>query len=135
MFLNKLNDTQKDLFLELVYAAAMANGEFSDEERVVMQLYCTEMNKTFDAKKTNTNVYGLLIKLGAISDEQEKKIIVFELMCLIMSDFVYDEEEKEFMQRVSRALKIDEAYIDECSRLIKEYYQYQAKMKDFVFGK
>ena len=135
MFLNKLNDTQKDLFLELVYAAAMANGEYSDAEKAVMQSYCVEMNKTFVEKKNHTNVYGLLMKIGAISNEEEKRIIVYELMALIMSDFEYDEEEKEFMQRVSRALKVDNEYIDECSKLLKEYYEYQAKVKNFVLGK
>lgn len=132
MYLNKLNENQKGLFLQLVYAAAMANGEYVEQEKAIIETYCREMDTEFDPKDATNDVDAVISVLSSISTDEEKRIIVFEVMGLILADYTYDDAEKGFMGKLSAAFGVDKAYIDKCEMLIDEYLKLQSDINALV---
>ena len=102
MYLNKLNNEQKELFLDLSIHAAMSNNIFTDEEKVTVRQYCAEMNiaERYEAKLSNDEV---LEKLSAISTKQEMRIVFMEITALVLSDNIFDEQEQAFVKKVAAA--------------------------------
>ena len=97
MFLNKLSDRQKELFLDVCIHAANADNHFADEEKAIIEQYCAEMQIEPPRFKTDARLDEILDELFKISDETEIKIIAFELLGLLLSDKKYNEFERTFM--------------------------------------
>ena len=57
MFLEKLSEEEKEVFLDLARATAKANGMVEESEKAMIQRYCREMSmdehKIYDVKKTD----------------------------------------------------------------------------------
>ncbi len=106
MFLNKLNTVEKKSFLELAHHIARSDGEFSEEEQKVIATYCLEMQVqdiNYDIK--NFNLDSILSKISSIENQ---KIVFLEIMALVYSDGV-EQEEQEILNVMSEKFNIDEA--------------------------
>ena len=44
MFLNRLSNEQKELFLDLCIHASKADNDFAEDEKLVIDQYCDEMH-------------------------------------------------------------------------------------------
>ena len=97
MYLNKLNNEQKDLFLDFCVHASMANNSFAEEEKLTIDQYCVEMQIAEPRYEANFTLDEAIEKLLAISTKEELRIILLEITALIISDNEYDEMEQEFM--------------------------------------
>ena len=84
MFLNRLEKEEKIAFLELAHYVARSDNDFSDKEKNVINIYCTEMQiSDVDFDKSSFN---LGLTLSKIKSSQSQKIILLEIMALIYSD-------------------------------------------------
>lgn len=63
-----------------------------------------------------------------------KKIIIFEIVGLAMSDGKYDVEEKEYISKLAEKFMIDNDYIDKCENVIDEYMSFQNRINMLVIG-
>ena len=97
MYLNLLNAEQKKLFLDYAYKLAITDGHYSEKEKNIMQLYCDEMQVSFDERTQSEDVPALVKKLKDICGEREKKIILFEVVGLTLIDNKYDVAEAEMI--------------------------------------
>ena len=110
MFLNLLKNEEKIAFLKLAHYTARSNNDFSQEQKIIIQSYCLEMQiENFDFNETE---FDLIENLKIISDEQSKKIFLLELMALIYSNNKIDNEEQEVLDILISEFKINPSLID-----------------------
>lgn len=132
MYLEALNDKEKELFLSLAYNLSAADKDYSPEERVTVAGYCREMGIDFNMDKINLSVDEVLDQLNDMCSLQMKRIIVFEAMRLTMADLDYDEGERAILGKAIEKFGLDKVYHDKCESLIKEFIALQTKMNELV---
>ena len=97
MYLNILNEEQKELFVDMCIYVALSNNQFAEEEKHCIDLYCQEMGietPRYEARASyNATVEAILCSCGT----KEIKIIAMELAALVLSDSKYEQLEKDFM--------------------------------------
>ena len=84
MYLQELNDKQKDLFLDLSINLALSDEDFSAKEMDAICLLCEEMGikKRFSA---NTTLDGAIEALVNEGDKRAQRIIIIELLGIYFS--------------------------------------------------
>ena len=133
MFLRLLNDNLKPKFLHLAKNAAETNSNYDDIEKELIKTMASEMN--IEAKTSESySEAELLAEIVSNSYIAEKKIMLFEIIAILQSDEVIDEDETRFLYHVAKAFNIDDdtislmityvsdykrLYIDICNLLIK----------------
>ena len=97
MYLQYLNESEKEMFIVLAVKAAEVNGVVEDEEKALIDEYFYEMrlNRSLEDIISNTSLEELYNSI-ALSDPRNKRIIMFEIICLMHVDGYYDEAEKQF---------------------------------------
>ncbi len=120
MYLNRLSTEQKELFLDLCIHAAMANNDFADEEKNVIDQYCAEMQISQPRYTSEKAVDVVVEELKELSTPQEMKMILLEITALMLSDDVYDVEEKAFMKAFLDRIGFNKKILDEMVVLLQE---------------
>lgn len=108
MFLGKLSEEKGKMFLQLSIHAALANNSLAEEEKSLINSYCDELGIKEYEPKITTDLNTLLEKIKVNTTEEEKNIIVFEIVGLIISDNDYDDKEKEFVKTLKEKLGISD---------------------------
>lgn len=132
MYLNRLSNEQKELFLDLCIHAAGSNKDFSADQKLMIDQYCDEMNITVRYEE-KTSVPELTDKLTKISAPEELRMILIETVSLLLSDNEIDEQEKAFMNVVTEKLGLSSGDVDEVSALLREVTEIYGKLNDFIF--
>lgn len=132
MYLPLLDDEHKKLFLELAFHMVMADGVFCDEEREMMNCYYAEMKceplNEKEIREINVVIQDMKIKMG----EREKKIVVFEMLGLALSDDDYAVQEQEIIKKLIGNFGISQEFPDECQSLINEYLSIQKRLNKLI---
>ena len=131
MYLAILNDEQKNLFLNIAKKLASTDGNFSEDERQVIDGYCHEMSVSV-VKKLDIAKEDMIERLGSISNTSEKKIIVFEFAGLVMADSNFDESERVFLKQIAEKFDIDLNYINKCEKVFQRYIELQNEINALV---
>lgn len=134
MYLALLNGEKKELFLNLACRISAADGNFSDEEKAMIDGYCKEMQTTFDYEQNLKTVEEIISKMKAICSMTEKKIIVFEAMGLVMVDGKFDISEKKIVADMNAAFALPVEYPDNCEAVLQEYFSLQGRIHSIVIG-
>ena len=109
MFLNRLEKEEKIAFLELAHYVARSDNDFSDKEKNVINIYCTEMQiSDVDFDKSSFN---LGLTLSKIKSSQSQKIILLEIMALIYSDSILHQSEEIILQDIINKFQLDSKLI------------------------
>ena len=133
MFLAYLNPQQKILFRDLCIFMAFADGNYADSEKTLLAEYCTEMGIEYSEKPTTANFDDTISKINETSTFAEKRAIGFELMGMVMADDVYEESEREFVEKYSRVTDIPMDDFDEMEKLITKMKMMNSEIKKVVF--
>lgn len=134
MYLGLLNEEQKELCIGLAINLASIDGNFSDEEKTMIDAYCYEMGISYDYSKEIAEISDIVERLHVISDMREKKIIVFEAIGLAMADNDFHEKERIMIRTMVEKFNMEESYIDKCEHVIEEYTQFQTRINSLVIG-
>lgn len=116
MFLTKLQQEEKEAFLELAYLMATIDGKFSVFENPVIVKYQKEMDLE------DYKIKGLAIDdiLKVFKEERSKHIVLIEILRIVYSDGIVHENEQNSI------------------RLIKEHFGFDANkyatLKDWIVG-
>lgn len=132
MYLAQLTESQKHLFLGLAYHIASADGDYSDDEKLMMESYCAEMNIAFDPNNLSTQPDEIIAKIKAECGERARKIMIFELIGLAMVDHNYDDAERVIINTAMDKLGIDKSFGVQCEKLLNEYIEFQNKINALV---
>ncbi len=125
MFLYSLDIRQRELFMELAIKAAECNGIVESEEINMLQSYGTEMGLQ-PIYETNKSTESIVSELKEISDEKTKRIILFELFAILISDSCYDDKEKRFVERLGKEFSIS---ADDRKKMLDILYEYRDVVK------
>lgn len=121
MFLNYLEEENKERFLKLSVYAALANGVFAEEEKEMLCAYCREMNIPEMIPDTSDVLENVLADIEENANSVEKNIIVLEILGLMKVDSIYDEEEKEFIKKIVEGIKVEKSFLDKIYSLLEVY--------------
>ena len=120
MYLRMLNNEQKQLVLGLAVLAMKANDVIDSREEEMLRLYADEMGiQLEDASKLP--VEEICSRLIKISNEKEINQIVFEITAMMLSDYEFDELERDFMNNIIAKLGISTDKINTMETYIKDY--------------
>jgi hypothetical protein len=106
MFLNELDQNEKVAFLKIAHYAARSDGDFSDDQKNIINTYCFEMQ--ISDIDYDHNSFNLSEILKGITNERSQKIILLELMALILSDDIVHKEEKKVIDLMLNTFSIKE---------------------------
>lgn len=132
MFLNQLNQREKEAFISLSIHAGKANGVLEENEIVMVREYCQEMElPMYDDKDIAplSDVYGVFKS----SDERIKKIVLLEVLGLIYADGNYDDDEKSFVADFAEAISLSEQTVEDLTIVIKDYLDVLKRIGELIF--
>lgn len=133
MFLNSLNDSQKDLFLDLAIKAADASRGISVQEKNMLKAFALEMRIPPKYECAESEL-GILDEMKKRSTKKELKIITFEILGIIYSDSEYDDVEKAFVDTLAKTFDIASECVDEMESIIKKYSSLYSEICDIVLS-
>lgn len=134
MFLSELNDTQKELFLDLSIHLSMCDEEFVDDERNTILQMCKEMGIS-ERIVPVVNFDDALNQLTESTTIREKRIILLEIGGVVLADGVFSSEEKKAMLKISDSLKVDYSQCERAIEMIRDLYRIYSKIGSFLSSK
>lgn len=131
MYLSLLNGVEKTNFLSLAMGVASADGNFSEEEQVMIESYCYEMQMEYNLS-CRVPTQMAIDSLREESNENAKKIVVFELIGLALADNNFDKTEKKAIGDICKQFGVDKNYMKKCEDIILEYLGLQERINELV---
>ena len=120
MFLNRLNDRDKEMFLDLAIYASRANGVVEDAEKNMLAQYCKEMDLV-PKDETKLSTMEEITAWFSEAEDPIKRIVVIELLGLYYADGDFDNTEKKFALVFAKSIGIDQETYEQLNRDIDEY--------------
>ena len=133
MFLNRLNDEQKSLFLELAIKAAESSCGISKEEREMIKAFAKEMNipVKYECEMNFEQITDYLLK---ISSHKDLRIIIFEIIGIMYSDSTYDETERTFVKNLAEKFSLEGGLIQKMEVLLENYSKLYAEIYELIIN-
>lgn len=133
MFLNNLKGENKQRFLKLCVYAALSNNVFEEEQREMILAYCHEMNIPENVPDVKESFEDILLEVAESSDNIEKNIIILEIFGLVKSDGIYDNKEKEFMEKLAKGINAKEDMLERINNLLDIYTAVYKELCAIIF--
>lgn len=134
MFLSFLSTNQKKLFISLAYNLAVSDGDLSENERTAIKSYSMEMGMEFEFEDVNTDIEYVVSELNKLSGIREKKIVIFELIGLAMSDCNYDDGERKIVRKILKIFGLDIEFGVFCEKKLAEYLNLQEELNSKILS-
>lgn len=110
MYLNYLEENEKIAFLKLSHVIAHSDGNFCDNEKIIIGSYCNEMGITDIVFNKNETINNISNEFKSI---QSQKIAILELMSIINANGEFKKEEKYIIDTLVNKFNIDEKYLED----------------------
>mgnify|MGYP000880962111 CR=1 FL=1 len=114
MFLNRLNVKQKENFIELAYMVAGADGNYTSEEKKMMEIYKHE-TELYKYSRKNKDLDKIL---SSFNDSVSQNILLVEIMGLILSDSRFHVKEKEIVTKIISHFGISREKLDKVKKWV-----------------
>ena len=98
MFLNRLDNNSKQLFLNLAYSVAQSDESFSDMQKELIENYASEMD--IDNINFNKNDFVLESALKKVQNKDYQKLILIEILAIVYSDNIMHPAEKDIIDTI-----------------------------------
>lgn len=131
MFLNQLNQKEKETFMSLSVHVANSNGILADEEKEMIQEYCREMGLDSFNEKDAVPMEDVLTVFKQ-SDLHIRKIVLFEILGLAYADGEYEDTEDDFIIQFATAIGLNKETVEEQETLLVEYLEILKKIVQIV---
>lgn len=128
MFLSLLNDKQKKMFLSLAYDLAAIDGDFGQDEKTAIESYSREMDMDMKREDADEDINHVIEQLNENCGLREKKIVVFEMIGLAMTDCNYDKGEREVVRNAIDVFGLDAEFANYCEQKLSEYLNLQEEL-------
>lgn len=131
MFLGQLSEKEKNAFISLSVHASNSNDVFVEEEKVMIQEYCKEMEiPFFDAD--NAISMDEVVEVFKNSENFIKKIVLLETLGLLYSDGEFDDSEKGFINDYAMKIGLTDEDVEKQTVAIKEYLEALKKVAEAI---
>lgn len=134
MFLSRLNEKSKSLFVQLAKCLCEADGDFDEHEQAMLDMYCKEMGIRSDTTIEADSADETIKQLVAFSNDQERKIILFELVGLASIDSDYSAPEKKTVEAFATVSGLEAPFVQECQAAVDKYLALQAEIDELLLG-
>ncbi|WP_312060804.1 hypothetical protein [Anaerotignum sp.] len=134
MYLSLLSKNEKELFLNLAYEFSLIDGDYGIEEQQMIESYCNEMQISSTNLKQSNSLSSVTDVIAQESSIRNKKIIIFEIIGLAMSDGKYDDKEKDYIYELIQKFMLNDNLSLQCEEVISEYISLQHKINSLVIG-
>lgn len=132
MLLYKLQDKNKQLFMELELLLVNVDGDYSESEKNLVQRHCKEMGIEPIEYDGDLKLDDILQKINEGMTVMEKKIIFIELITVAMIDGVYDNKERQFVDSLRKLLEIPEEVAEQAYGLVNKLVETSTSIENFV---
>ncbi len=132
MYLSMLSTEKKYLFRDLELIMSNVDGDFSPEEKNIIDAHCIEMHIDNNNYEIDTRQDEVLNQLQESLTEQERSIFFLELVGTVMADDVYHDSEKELIGKLAQILQVSEAKVNEAFTIITEMKSVYAKCAAYI---
>lgn len=132
MFLNQLSEKNKELFLNLCGYAIIADNVIDPEEMDFLTQCCCEMGMSNQLPDMSEPLENILDSITKNSTNQEKNIILFELIKLFKYDKNYDEKEQAFIKPIFDRFGISIQKHDDMALLADRYIKVYNDIADLL---
>lgn len=130
MYLHLLSEANKASFMAIARAVCAADGNFSDSERFMLEVYAKEMGlSSIESTIEETKAITILAETGT---NQEKRIVVMELVGLSLADSDFSAEERAFLQTIVEKFNISEEFVSQCENAVGRYLDLQNEFNQLV---
>lgn len=113
--------------------AAEANGVIEEAEQKLLESYADEMDIKLD-DASNLSFEENLKELKKISNTKEINQMAFEIIGMVMSDMEYDDDEKNYIEKVASSLEIEMNKIDEMFKCVNAYVELVKKINILMYS-
>lgn len=130
MFLQIMNQEEREKFLEFVYKVANIDGEYAEEEREIINSYKQELGLT---EVKDTAGIDALVDYFSLKSIELKRVIYFETTGLINSDDNIAEKEAEVLFLMKDKFKFDESVVRKIDAAVKKLQTVYDEIYDVLF--
>ncbi len=131
MFLNRLNNNSKEVFLSLAYYISTVDSLYVNIQKTLISKYLQEMNIAdidFDI-----NQFELVDSVKKVTNKEDQKIILIELLGIVYNDGVITNIEKEMLDKIVDTWNINSSlvvvYSEWSKNLLSLYVQGEALLE------
>lgn len=133
MFLSQLTDYEKETFMKLAYEIANQDGDFAEEEKMILSQYAQEMNMSFEADNYQDNICVIdLIDTFRQSDSSTVKKIFIELMGLVLVDNEYNQVEAEILEKYIEVHGLDSDHLVKVKNWVENMTSLYSELSELI---
>ena len=132
MYLSMLDVEKKYLFRNLELIMSKVDGDFSPEEKALIDAHCIEMHIDNNNYEVQASLDQVISEIDSSLTSQEKSIFFLELVGTIMADNVYHNAERELADRLAHILEINQEKKDEAFNIINEMKSVYEKCANYI---
>lgn len=130
MFLNLLNQKEKEVFFNLVKAIVEADDVLHDSEIKILEEYKKEME--ISISNTEEDIESLIEYLNKNSTLKIKRAIFVELLSLAFCDGEFSSEENKIIEKLSKGFEFDNNISEEVIDLLDSYTSSYRAITNFI---
>ena len=133
MLLNLLSKEEKYYFLDLLTKVFTADGEVTDFEKLILQIYKTEMGDDINKHRHSNLPFEKLVEYFASKPKTTKNIVYYNIVFVSLSDEFYSVEVHEILDQIQHELLITNKKKIELLKAIYAEKDLREKVKRLVF--
>jgi len=120
MFLNVLSNEERISFAQLLFEVAHADGHFTVDEELQIDVYLTEMGIGREVIEGKHLAISELIQKLAMASESVRRSVYIELVALVFADGDYSSNEKEIIEEMQAAFSFTDQFREEVISWVNE---------------
>ena len=128
MYLRRLSQPAKEVFIDIAKYLCNADGIVDKREEKLLAAYGEELQMTISLDAPQKSLEALA------TNRIQKRIVVLELMGLALVDGTYADEEKAFFKLLGEKLDLRPTFTERCEASIREYMAVQKEIDEVIFG-
>ncbi|MCC8164538.1 MAG: hypothetical protein LIO86_15570 [Lachnospiraceae bacterium] len=127
MFLNELNQKEKEAFINLCYYAVKDDAITEGEKELLVE-YCREMGISSYFFDDDTMSMETIKDIFKQSEKPVKKIVLLELLGMMYADGCYDISEQDFVKALAVDIDLEEADVETQNNMLRRYMDLVGEM-------
>lgn len=130
MFLQVMNQEEKEKFLELIYKVANIDSEYAEEEQEIIENYKIELE--LEVIKDTAGIEEL-IHYFASKATTLKKIVLFETIGMVNADDRIEEEEEKVLSLMEKEFEFATGEAEQIKKIAEKLQKIYDEIYDVIF--
>lgn len=132
MFLNQLNNSEKESFLKMAISVIQADDKIEESEKLFIAEYAKEMDLLSYDFNEKYNAVELAKQISDSSSDAVKRIFIIELTACAYTDGEFGKQEQNLLNGIVKAFGLTDADFDITLKLLQDYMNVATRLSTFV---